>query len=103
MISNLQMFGYTIALLGMLWFKFGKEQVKEYLSQGSRTWQEFGANRPVLRKLVILGLVIVTLFVLLGGLAPNYTPAYDVTKEYINAAKNAVTGNAASRKPVTGV
>jgi len=104
MISNLQMFGYTIALLGMLWFKFGKEQVKEYLSQGSRAWQEFGATRPVLRKLVILGLVVVTLFVLLGGFAPNYAPAYDLTKEYINTAKNAVTGNAASPgKPVTGV
>lgn len=79
------MFGYTIALLGMLWFKFGKEKIKEYLAQGSRSWAEFGATRPALRKLLIFGLVIVTVFLLLGGLAPSYDP-----QDYISAAKSAV-------------
>jgi hypothetical protein len=87
MISNLQMFGYTIALLGMLWFRLGKDKVKEYLSQGSRSWTEFGTQKPVLRKLLILGVVIVTVFVLFGGLAPSYDP-----NSYIKAAKNAVHG-----------
>lgn len=91
MISRLQMFGYTIALLGMLWFKFGKEKVKEFLANGNRAWAELGANRPVLRKIIVLALVLVTAFVLLGGLAPTYAPAYD-PKEYINAAKSAVSG-----------
>lgn len=87
MISSLQMFGYAIALMGMLWFKFGKEKIKEYIAQGGRTWAEFGANRPAMRKVVILGLVVTTVFILLGGLAPSYDP-----KDYINAAKNAVSG-----------
>ena len=87
MISHLQMFGYSIALLGMLWFKFGKEKIKEYLTQGGRAWAELGATRPVLRKLLILGLVIVTVFVLLGGFAPSY----DI-KDSINATKKALTG-----------
>lgn len=85
MISNLQMFGYTIALLGMLWFKFGKEKIKEYLTQGGRAWAEFGATRPALRKVLILGLVVVTIFVLLGGLAPSYD-----LKSSIDAARGAV-------------
>jgi hypothetical protein len=85
MITHLQMFGYSIALLGMLWFKFGKEKIKEYLSQGSRAWAEFGTTRPAMRKVLIFGLVVVTIFVLFGGLAPSYDP-----KDYINAAKNAV-------------
>jgi drug/metabolite transporter (DMT)-like permease len=87
MISHLQMFGYSIALLGMLWFKFGKEKIKEYMTQGGRAWAELGANRPVLRKLLILGLVVVTIFVLLGGLAPSY----DI-KDSFSATKNALTG-----------
>lgn len=90
MISHLQMFGYTIALLGMLWFKFGKEKIKEFMSNGSRAWAELGANRPILRKVIILGLVIVTVFVLFGGLAPSYNP--QEYKEYLDAAKNAVSG-----------
>lgn len=85
MISHLQMFGYSIALLGMLWFKFGKEKIKEYLSQANRAWAEFGSTRPAMRKVLIFGLVVVTIFVLFGGLAPSYDP-----KDYINAAKNAV-------------
>lgn len=85
MISNLQMFGYSIALLGMLWFKFGKEKIKEYLTQGGRAWAEFGATRPALRKVLILGLVVVTIFVLLGGLAPSYD-----LKSSIDAARGAV-------------
>lgn len=87
MISNLQMFGYAIALLGMLWFKFGKEKIKEYLAQGSRSWAEFGTNRPAMRKVLILGVVVISVFLLLGRLAPSYDP-----KDYINAAKNAVSG-----------
>jgi hypothetical protein len=82
MITHLQMFGYSIALLGMLWFKFGKEKIKEYLFQAGRAWSEFGATRPAMRKVLILGLVVVTIFVLLGGLAPSYDP-----NDYLGAAK----------------
>ena len=89
MISTLQIFGYSIALGGMLWFKLGPEKLKEVFSNASRSWAEFGATKPVLRKLLILGLIIVTLFVLVGGVGPTYAPDY-IPKGYVDAAKNAI-------------
>jgi drug/metabolite transporter (DMT)-like permease len=88
-ISGLQVFGYSIALAGMLWFKLGPEKLKEIFFNISRSWAEFGTTKPVLRKLLVLGLVLVTLFVLIGGVGPTYAPDY-IPKTYIDAAKNAV-------------
>jgi hypothetical protein len=73
-VSKTQFFGYSVALGGLLYYKLGAEQIKQYFSQGGRMWTEFGVQRPVARKLVILGLVVVTLLVLMGGLAPSYAP-----------------------------
>jgi hypothetical protein len=89
MISSLQIFGYSIALGGMLWFKLGPEKLKEVFSNAGRSWAEFGATKPVLRKLLILVLVIVTLFVFVGGVGPTYAPDY-IPKGYVDAAKNAI-------------
>lgn len=74
-VTKTQYFGYSIALGGLLYYKLGSEQLKQYLSQGGRSWSEFGVQRPALRKAVVFGLVLITLFILLGGLAPTYAPA----------------------------
>ena len=74
-VTKLQCFGYTIALGGMLYFRLGAEQLKGYMSHAGRSWSEFGVQRPAMRKAVIFFLVIFTLFLLLGGLAPTYAPA----------------------------
>jgi hypothetical protein len=84
-VSGTQFFGYSIALGGLLYYKLGAEQLKQYISQGGRTWTEFGVQRPVARKLVVFGLVIITIIVLLGGLAPSYAPAQTKTlKDYLS-------------------
>jgi hypothetical protein len=89
-ISTLQIFGYSIAIAGMLWFRLGPEKLKEIFVNFGRSWAEFGAKRPFLRKLLVAGLVIVTLFVLIGGFGSAYAPDYiPDSKNYINAAKNA--------------
>ncbi|KAH7346741.1 triose-phosphate transporter family-domain-containing protein [Rhexocercosporidium sp. MPI-PUGE-AT-0058] len=88
-VSSLQAFGYTIALCGMVYYKLGQKELKPFIAEGTRRWAEFGANKPILRKLVIFGLFITTLFVLLGGLAPTYAPEYD-PKSYLAAAKNSL-------------
>lgn len=75
----------------MLYYKLGQKEMKPYIQEGSRRWAEFGASRPVLRKLVIFAMVFVTIVILLGGIAPNTSLGYD-PKNYINAAKNAVSG-----------
>jgi hypothetical protein len=89
MISGLQVFGYSIALAGMLWFRLGPAKIKELFSDFGRKWAEFGANRPALRKLVILGLVVATFFVLVNGIGPKNYGEY-IPKSYLDAAKNAV-------------
>lgn len=73
-VSGLQFFGYSIALGGLLYYKLGTEQLKQYGGSAARSWSEFGANRPVTRKLVIAGAIVLALLLLLGGLAPTYAP-----------------------------
>jgi hypothetical protein len=73
-VSGLQFFGYGIALAGLLYYKLGGEQLKQYASSAGRSWNEFGTNRPATRKLVMAGAGLLTMFLLLGGLAPTYAP-----------------------------
>jgi len=73
--------------MGMLYYKLGQKEMKPYIQEAGRRWAEFGANRPALRKLVTIGLVITTIFILLGGIAPNTGLGYD-PKNYVDAAKN---------------
>lgn len=73
-VSGTQFFGYGIALAGMMYYKLGADQIKQYVAHGGRSWQEFGQNRPAMRKALIFGIVLFTMFVLLGGLAPAYAP-----------------------------
>jgi hypothetical protein len=69
-VSPTQFFGYSIALAGMVYYKLGGETLKSYLAEAARRWAEFGQARPVQRKLLVAALVLFTLFVLMGGLAP---------------------------------
>lgn len=79
-VSPLQFFGYSIALGGMVYYKLGYDQLKGYIGEANRQWAEFGARKPVLRKLsIIIGSVFV-LFTLFGGLAPTYAPEYNPSK-----------------------
>lgn len=84
-VSGTQFFGYSVALGGLLYYKLGAEQLKGYLSQAGRSWGEFGVHRPVARKLVVFGLVIVTILILVGGLAPAYAPSHTKSlKDYLS-------------------
>lgn len=81
-VSPLQFFGYSIALCGLVYYKLGAEQLKDYFGQGSRAWADFGSRRPALRKIIVFGVALLVLFILLGGLAPKYAPAYDPKAAY---------------------
>jgi hypothetical protein len=84
-ISRLQAFGYSIAILGMLYYKLGQKELKPYIAEAGRRWSEFGANRPVLRKLLVIGAIFTTVIIVLGGLAPTYAPEYvsNVSSSYL--------------------
>lgn len=77
-VSLLQFFGYSIALMGMVYYKLGAESLKSYLSEARRRWAEYGVSHPAQRKILVFALVIVFLVVLIGGLAP--TMGYDLRK-----------------------
>ena len=82
-----QFFGYSIALSGLVYYKVGAEQLKQVASQGVFAWSEFGAQRPALRKLLVFGLALITIFVLLGGLAPTYAPTQTQTVKNLFGGK----------------
>lgn len=71
-VTGLQFFGYSVALGGLVYYKLGADHFKDFFGQAARSWAEFGAKRPVLRKVIIFGLFLLVLLVLLGGLAPQY-------------------------------
>jgi hypothetical protein len=70
-VSGLQAFGYTIALCGLVYYKLGADKIKEYIGQGQRSWADFGVRRPILRRLAVMALVVVTIFLLLGGISSS--------------------------------
>lgn len=78
-VSLTQMIGYGIALSGLIYYRLGAEKLKEYFSQGSRSWAEYRATRPATAKLVVFAVVITVLFVVLGGLAPLVPSSYRQT------------------------
>ena len=82
-VTALQFFGYSIALGGMVYYKLGYEAIKGYMGEAGRQWADFGNRRPVLRRVAIILLAAMTIFVLLGGFAPSY----DATR-VLDEAKN---------------
>jgi hypothetical protein len=79
-VSGLQAFGYSIALVGLVYYKLGAEKIKGHLADAQRSWAEYGTRAPVMRKIIIFGLVLLTLFVLVGGVGPSFGAQYDMTK-----------------------
>lgn len=77
LVTPLQMFGYSIALGGLVYYKLGAEKLKEYLGHGGRAWAEYGAKHPVRRKLIVIGTVLATFLFTMGLLAPRYGSQYD--------------------------
>lgn len=92
MITNLQIVGYAIALVGLFVYKTKPEERQQFIGNTSRQWAEFGARRPIFRKFIVVVLAGFTLFVLLGSVVPTYAPAYD-PKDMYNAAKNTLTSH----------
>lgn len=79
-VTGIQFFGYSIALGGMVYYKLGFEQLKGYMGDANRQWADFGARKPILRKITVIIASAFIIFTLLGGLAPTYAPEYDPLK-----------------------
>ncbi|KAL2834950.1 triose-phosphate transporter family-domain-containing protein [Aspergillus cavernicola] len=73
-VTPLQFFGYSIALIGLVYYKLGGEKIKEYTGHANRAWAEYGATRPTQRRFVIIGAALLSFFLLVGSMAPSYAP-----------------------------
>ncbi|RHZ62956.1 UDP-galactofuranose transporter [Aspergillus thermomutatus] len=91
-VTGLQFFGYSIALIGLVYYKLGGDKIKEYAGQANRSWAEYGANHPAQRKSIIIGAVVLIFFLLIGSMAPSYAPeSVDKVKGMLGGA---TVGNA---------
>ena len=70
-ISGLQAFGYSIALVGLIYYKLGAAQMKSAVSDSRRSWAEFGQKHPIMKKLIIFGSVLLLILVVMFFSAPS--------------------------------
>ncbi|KAF2772518.1 TPT-domain-containing protein [Teratosphaeria nubilosa] len=99
-VSPVQAFGYSLALCGLVYYKLGAEKIKDYFGQGQRAWADYGVRHPALRRAIVLGLVLMTMFLLLGGIAGSglVPEAYDPTRGYVQNKVGGLLGSGADAK-----
>ena len=88
--TPLQLFGYTIALGGLLYYKLGMDTLREYTSKASRSWGEFGATNPIKRRFLIIGASVAVVFLLLTQVM-SYGPNEALLKGYLPGGTSPVT------------
>ncbi|KAI4190984.1 MAG: hypothetical protein L6R41_000434 [Letrouitia leprolyta] len=70
-VTALQVFGYSIALAGLVYYKLGADMVKAKLSDAGRAWADYGVRHPALRKVIVFVGMLLLAIVVLVGLAPQ--------------------------------
>ncbi|KAJ5861334.1 uncharacterized protein N7529_008644 [Penicillium soppii] len=91
-VTALQFFGYSVALMGLVWYKLGGDKMREYTSGAGRAWAEYGNTRPAQRRFVVFGAAALIFFLFVGSLAPSYAnDGVDRVKGYLGGA---TAGNA---------
>ncbi|KAJ5728511.1 sugar phosphate/phosphate translocator [Penicillium malachiteum] len=73
-VTPLQFFGYSIALIGLVYYKLGGDKIREYTGQANRAWAEYGNTHPAQRKFIIFGAAALIFFLFIGSIAPSYAP-----------------------------
>ncbi|KAI9766729.1 MAG: hypothetical protein M1840_006373 [Geoglossum simile] len=63
-ITSLQVFGYSIALGGLVHYKLGGEKLREIFREKSIDWSECGKRRPIVRWLPAIGIVCSIFFLI---------------------------------------
>lgn len=73
--TMLQVFGYSIALGGLIYYKLGAETIKARFSDAGRAWADYGVRHPALRKVIVFVSMLLVAVIALIALAP--TVGYD--------------------------
>ena len=66
------MFGYSIALSGLVYYKLGADTMKEYFSHGSRVWADYGARHPAMRMAIIFGIIVFGMLILFDAASSTF-------------------------------
>ncbi|KAI9928915.1 hypothetical protein ASPWEDRAFT_169250 [Aspergillus wentii DTO 134E9] len=86
-VTGTQFFGYSISLIGLVYYKLGADKIKDYAGQANRAWAEYGVTHPAQRKFVIIGAGCLIFFLFMGTMAPGYAPeSVDRVKGYLGGA-----------------
>ena len=96
------MLGYTIAVCGLINYKLGTEKLKAYVAEGNRQWAEYGVRHPALRKIIIFVAVILTLMLLMAGLAPSVGVDSKTVTDTSNKVVNSLIGDKSTGEKATG-
>ena len=73
-VTALQFFGYGIAIVGLIYYKLGGEQLKSGFEAIMRGWSSFSAKRPYVRVLLIFSLSMAFFGLCFGFLTPHFAP-----------------------------
>ena len=73
-VTGTQFFGYSLALIGLVYYKLGGDKMSEYSGQFSRAWAEYGQTNPGMRRFIVFGALALIFFLFVGSMAPTYAP-----------------------------
>lgn len=79
-VTGLQVFGYSIALAGLIYFKLGAETLKAKFSDAGRAWADYGVRHPALRKVIVFVGMLLLAIIVLVGLAPSVGYGFQVSQ-----------------------
>lgn len=89
-ITGLQIFGYSIALGGLIHYKLGGEKLKELLREKSMAWSEYGNRRPIARRILTFAAVCLVFFFV--AVAFSNTQYYDYVTAEVKEKPKGTTG-----------
>jgi ABC-type Na+ efflux pump permease subunit len=84
-VTPLQMFGYSIALGGLVHYKLGADKIKEYLGHSTRIWSDYGVKHPAVRRLVVLAAALLGVVFMFGAVVSRYAPQYESASKYLTS------------------
>jgi hypothetical protein len=73
-INQLQIFGYTISLCGLVYYCVGGEKLREYAFQAARAVAGYNSKNSSRWRIAIIAGSFLVLMMVMGGVAVSYSP-----------------------------
>lgn len=83
-VTPLQFFGYSISLGGLVVYQLGLSRLREAVGNVSMAWAQYGVQKPVRRRLIVMGLGACLFLALLIGFIRSGAHDYARSRIYGN-------------------